>query len=236
MKKAKLLLSLSSVALLAGLTGCGAVKGAEYKPGTPVKVGLICLHDTNSTYDANFINALKQAVSALGDQKVVFTDDCLLTGVAEDEHCYDAAKDLVKKFKTLDSLYNASVDDFLSINGIGDILAVSLYEFFQKDTNRILISDLLALGLKIEEKEEIQGVFTGMRVVLTGSLVNYKRSQAQKLIEDNGGEVAASVSKDVNLVVVGSDAGSKLDKAKKLGIKTITEEEFIEMLPKTTLF
>ena len=75
-----------------------------------------------------------------------------------------------------------------------------------------------------------------MRVVLTGSLVNYKRSQSQKLIEDNGGEVAASVSKDVNLVVVGADAGSKLDKAKKLGIKTITEEEFIEMLPKTTLF
>ena len=75
-----------------------------------------------------------------------------------------------------------------------------------------------------------------MRVVLTGSLVNYKRSQAQKLIEDNGGEVAASVSKDVNLVVVGADAGSKLEKAQKLGIKTINEEEFMEMLPKTTLF
>ena len=75
-----------------------------------------------------------------------------------------------------------------------------------------------------------------MRVVLTGSLVNYKRSQAQKLIEDNGGEVAASVSKDVNLVVVGADAGSKLEKAQKLGIKTINEEEFMDMLPKTTLF
>ena len=146
------------------------------------------------------------------------------------------ARDLVKKFKSLEALYSCTIDDFLSINGIGDILAASLYEYFQKDTNRTLISELLDLGLKIEEKEEIQGVFTGMRVVLTGSLVNYKRSQAQKLIEDNGGEVAASVSKDVNLVVVGSDAGSKLEKAQKLGIKTINEEEFMEMLPKTTLF
>ena len=96
MKKAKLFLSLSSVALLAGLTGCGAVKGAEYKPGTAVKVGLICLHDNESTYDANFINALKEAVKNLGD-KVVFEDNCLLTGVDESQDCYDAAKDLVKK-------------------------------------------------------------------------------------------------------------------------------------------
>ena len=96
MKKAKLLLSLSSVALLAGLTGCGSVKGAEYTPGNTVKVGLICLHDTNSTYDANFINALKEAVKNLG-AKVELTDDCLLTGIDENEHCYDAAKDLVKK-------------------------------------------------------------------------------------------------------------------------------------------
>ena len=96
MKKAKLLLSLSSVALLAGLTGCGSVKGAEYTPGNTVKVGLICLHDTNSTYDANFINALNEAATNLG-AKVEFSPDCLLTGVDEDEHCYDAAKDLVKK-------------------------------------------------------------------------------------------------------------------------------------------
>ena len=96
MKKSKLLLSLSSVALLAGLTGCGAVKGAEYKPGTAVKVGLICLHDAASTYDKNFIDALTEAAKNLGT-KVEFTTDCLLTGVNEDEHCYDAAKDLVKK-------------------------------------------------------------------------------------------------------------------------------------------
>jgi len=96
MKKSKLLLSLSSVALLAGLTGCGAVKGAEYKPGTAVKVGLICLHDAASTYDKNFIDGLNEAAKNLGT-KVELTTDCILTGVNEDEHCYDAAKDLVKK-------------------------------------------------------------------------------------------------------------------------------------------
>ena len=96
MKKAKLLLSLSSVALLAGLTGC-SVKGAEYTAGNPVKVGLICLHDNESTYDANFINALNDAVKNLGKDKVVFEENCLLTGVAESQDCYDACKDLVKK-------------------------------------------------------------------------------------------------------------------------------------------
>ena len=85
-----------SAASLLAMTGCG-VKGATYEKGTPVKVGLICLHDKNSTYDANFINALDEAVKALGAEKVTYTEDCLLTGIEEDEHCYEAAKDLVKK-------------------------------------------------------------------------------------------------------------------------------------------
>ena len=79
MKKTKLLLSLSSVALLAGLTGCGSVKGAEYKAGTTVKVGLICLHDAASTYDKNFIDGLNEAAKNLGT-KVEFTTDCFETG------------------------------------------------------------------------------------------------------------------------------------------------------------
>ena len=84
MKKAKLLLSLSSVALLAGLTGCGSVKGAEYTKGNPVKVGLICLHDSNSTYDANFINALKEALSK-GRKTLKSVDKILLQWQARDD-------------------------------------------------------------------------------------------------------------------------------------------------------
>ena len=142
------------------------------------------------------------------------------------------AKDLVKKFKTLDSLYSASVEDFLTINGIGEILAVSLYEFFQKDTNRMLISELFEEGLTIQEIEEKQGIFSGETVVFTGSLESFKRSQAQKIVEDNGGEIAESISKGVTLVVAGESAGSKLDKARKLDIKIIDENTFKEMLQK----
>jgi len=142
------------------------------------------------------------------------------------------AKDLVKKFKTLDSLYSASVEDFLTINGIGEILAVSLYEFFQKDMNRMLISELFDEGLTIQEIEEKQGIFSGETVVFTGSLESFKRSQAQKIVEDNGGEIAESISKGVTLVVAGESAGSKLDKARKLDIKIIDENTFKEMLQK----
>ncbi len=142
------------------------------------------------------------------------------------------AKDLVKKFKTLDSLYSASVEDFLTINGIGEILAVSLYEFFQKDTNRMLISELFEEGLTIQEIEEKQGIFSGETVVFTGSLESFKRSQAQKIVEENGGEIAESISKGVTLVVAGESAGSKLDKARKLDIKIIDENTFKEMLQK----
>ena len=142
------------------------------------------------------------------------------------------AKDLVKKFKTLDALYEASVDDYLSVNGIGDILAQSLYEFFQKDTNRMLISELFDEGLTIQEIEEKQGIFSGETVVFTGSLESFKRSQAQKIVEDNGGEIAESISKGVTLVVAGESAGSKLDKARKLDIKIIDENTFKEMLQK----
>ena len=85
-----------SIGSLLSLAACGGVKAAVYEPGNPVKVGLICLHDSNSTYDANFINALDEAVKALGS-KVEFDQSCLLTGVNEDQACFNAAKDLVKK-------------------------------------------------------------------------------------------------------------------------------------------
>ena len=84
------------ISSLVSLAACGGVKAAKYEKGTPVKVGLICLHDDKSTYDANFINALKEAVKDLGD-RVSFEEANLLTGVEENEACYDACKDLVKK-------------------------------------------------------------------------------------------------------------------------------------------
>lgn len=99
--KRSIIRSLTVAALSAGsliaLSACDNVQGAVYEPGTPVKVGLICLHDTSSTYDKNFIDALNEAVADLGAEKVVFSEDCLLTGIEENQDCFNAAKDLVKK-------------------------------------------------------------------------------------------------------------------------------------------
>ncbi|MCQ2409228.1 MAG: NAD-dependent DNA ligase LigA [Clostridia bacterium] len=140
------------------------------------------------------------------------------------------AKDIVKKFRTLENIMNAQVDELSVIDGIGDILANNIYEFF-RDSNRVdFVNKLLGSGIVFKEEEIKTGVFYRLKVVLTGSLPTYKRGEATKMIEDNGGEVASSVSKTVNLVLAGEDAGSKLEKAQSLGIKIINEDEFREML------
>ena len=140
------------------------------------------------------------------------------------------AKDLVKKFKNLENLKNASFEELSSVDGIGDILANNIFEYFRNSNSLKFVDDLLASGIEFEEEQEKSGVFSGLKVVLTGSLPTYKRGEATKLIEDNGGEVASSVSKTVDIVLVGEDAGSKLEKAQKLGIKIIDEPEFKRML------
>lgn len=140
------------------------------------------------------------------------------------------AKDLVKRFRTLENLQNASLADLGAVDGIGEILANNVFEFFRDSINVDFVDRLLKSGITFEETEQKSGVFSGMKVVLTGSLPTYKRGEATKLIEDNGGEVAASVSKTVNLVLAGEDAGSKLEKAQKLNIKIIDEQQFKQML------
>lgn len=140
------------------------------------------------------------------------------------------AKDLVKRFRTLENLQNASVEELAGVDGIGDILASNIFEYFADSNNVDFVNKLIASGITFEEKEVKEGVFTGLKFVLTGSLPTYKRSQAGKLIEDNGGEVCSSVSKNVDIVLAGEDAGSKLDKAQKLGIRIIDEQEFKNML------
>lgn len=140
------------------------------------------------------------------------------------------AKDLIKRFRTLENLKSATIEELGEVDGIGDILADNLYNYFHNESNLQFIERLIASGVEFEEVEKKSGVFEGMRIVLTGSLPTYKRGEATKLIEDNGGEVASSVSKNVGLVLAGEDAGSKLEKAQKLGIRIIDEEEFKRML------
>lgn len=140
------------------------------------------------------------------------------------------AKDIVKRFRTLENIQNASEEELSAVDGIGGILANNIYDYFRDESNVKFVSNLLASGIVFEEDEKKSGVFDGMRIVLTGSLPTYKRGEATALIEDNGGEVASSVSKTVDLVLAGEEAGSKLEKAQKLGIKIIDEDEFKRLL------
>lgn len=140
------------------------------------------------------------------------------------------AKDLIKRFGTIENLMKADKDELTAVDGIGGVLADNIIAYFADETNVELLNGLYACGVTVREEEKKEGVFSGMRLVLTGSLPTYKRGEATRLIEENGGEVASSVSKTVDLVVAGDDAGSKLDKATKLGIRIIDEEEFKRML------
>ncbi|MBO5773065.1 MAG: NAD-dependent DNA ligase LigA [Clostridia bacterium] len=140
------------------------------------------------------------------------------------------AKDLAKKFTTFEKVKNATFDQLLSIEGIGEIVADNVVRYFADTVNLSVIDKLFQNGVSVVNLEKKTGIFEGLKVVLTGSLTNYTRSQAGKLIEQNGGEIASSVSKNVNLVIAGQDAGSKLEKANKLGIKIIDENAFESML------
>lgn len=141
------------------------------------------------------------------------------------------AKDLAKHFKSLDNLKNATYFDLVSMSEIGEVLALNVTEFFSDEYNTEEIDRLLSAGIKPSFSENVTGdAFSGLKVVLTGTLENYKRSEAQKIIESLGGEVMSSVSKLTNLVVAGEDAGSKLDKARALNVKVINESQFIQMI------
>ena len=143
-----------------------------------------------------------------------------------------AAKMLEQTFGSLQDLMNASVDDIASIEDFGLITASSVVEYFASEENRAFIDRLLKNGVTFLKEEKREGVFSGRTVVITGTLSSYKRSAAQEEIKKRGGNVADSVSKQVDLVVVGEDAGSKLEKAKKLGIEIIDERALLELLSK----
>ena len=171
---------------------------------------------------ANLIAAIESAKDT--------TMDRLLFALGIDGIGKKTAKDLAARFGSFDALIAADRDALTAVDGIGGVLADNIIAFFAEESNRKLLADLFACGVTVRAEEKKEGVFTGLRIVLTGSLPTYKRGQATALIEENGGEVAASVSKTVDLVLAGEDAGSKLDKAKKLGIRIIDEGQFDAML------
>ena len=142
-----------------------------------------------------------------------------------------ASKLLEKNFKSLNNLFNATFNDFVKIHEIGDVMANSLHDFFTSKENKILINNCIFYGLNFESKiEKKSNNLENIIFVFTGSLTEIKRSEAKKLVEKHNGKVSSSVSKNTNFLVAGKNSGSKLVKARKIGIKIISESDFIKMV------
>lgn len=141
------------------------------------------------------------------------------------------AKDLAKKFVNYENLKKATREELLEVEDIGEIIADNILEYFQDEENLKEIDRLFEAGVVINESNIVIGEkLKGLTFVLTGTLPNYTRPEMSELIEKNGGKVASSVSKNTSFVLAGEEAGSKLDKAKVLGVKIINENEMLKML------
>lgn len=142
-----------------------------------------------------------------------------------------AAKLLAQEFGEIQAVMDASVEQISAIEGFGSVMTQSVWEYFQLPQSRMLIERLKNAGVNTvcHEKKQV-GRFTGMTFVLTGKLSAYTRDEAGKIIENYGGKVSGSVSKKTSYVLAGENSGSKLDKANKMGIPVISEDEFGRMI------
>ena len=158
----------------------------------------------------------------------------LLFGLGIKEVGSKMAKTLARRFDTIDNLMHASVDDLVKINDVGDVVANSIVNYFKDEHNIELINKLKKQNVNTiylgSNKFDEENAFFDKKVVLTGSLVSFTRSEASKILEDLGAHVVSSVSKATDFVLCGADPGSKYDKAMKLGIKVINEDEFKNMI------
>src|SRR5579864_6704922 len=141
------------------------------------------------------------------------------------------AQFLAEHFGSIDALMNAGLEELEEVNEVGPRIAESIREFFDEPRNRELIKRLRDAGLRFAGKKRERGTkLAGKTFVLTGTLAKYSRDEAKKMIEDAGGRVSGSVSKKTDYVVAGTDAGSKLDKAKELGVPVIKETEMEKLV------
>ena len=142
-----------------------------------------------------------------------------------------AAKLMVEHFGDIDAILSASKEDYEAIEGFGSVMAESASEFFSLTETAEMIERLRELGVNLKSLKEVTDTrFAGLTFVLTGTLPTYTRSEASEIIEGFAGKVSSSVSKKTSYVLAGEEAGSKLEKAQKLGVKIISEEEFKNMI------
>ena len=138
--------------------------------------------------------------------------------------------ELAQKYKSFDNLREAKFDELIQIEDIGNVIAEEIVEFFHDETISHSIDSLLSKGIKIKNPENIEKKLDNLTFVLTGSLVNYSRKELTDKLSNLGAKVSSSVSKNTDFVVYGEKAGSKLTKAKDLGVKLMTEDELNSFL------
>ncbi len=144
----------------------------------------------------------------------------------------ETAYDVARHFQSIEKIQAASKEDFQSIYGVGEVVAQSLEDWFKNKENRSLVQRLLKQVTIIAEEVNANRPLDGKSFVFTGTLPTLEREAAQEMVRKNGGDVSSSVSKKTTYVVAGEEAGSKLDKARDLGVKIISEEEFLKLLGK----
>lgn len=179
-------------------------------------------------FQAKSATALVEAIAASKQQPL----SRLLNALGIRHVGAESAKLLARAFGTMDALQAASAEQIEALHGVGATMAASVREWFDAPAMQDLVARLKAAGLRMDEPQAVVagGAFAGMKIVLTGTLPTLSRPQATELIERAGGKVTSSVSKATDLVVAGDEAGSKLDKAKELGIDVIDEAELLRRL------
>ncbi len=141
------------------------------------------------------------------------------------------ARDLAERYGSIEALMGAKYDELITMNDIGDTVASSVVSFFQDEQNLIRVRRLLSLGVRpVWVNSRTGGALAGQTVVVTGTLNKYSRSEIEELIRQNGGKASSSVSSKTSFVLAGENAGSKLDKARSLGVKVISEDEFERLI------
>ena len=142
-----------------------------------------------------------------------------------------AAEEIAGRMRTLENILNATYEDFVSIDDIGEVTANILVQYFKDENTIKLCQRLSELGIKTDAKSEPKlDTLLGLTFVLTGTLPTMGRKEAEELIKKNGGKTSSSVSKKTNYVVAGEEAGSKLTKANELGVPVIDENRLLSML------
>ena len=158
----------------------------------------------------------------------------LLFALGIDEIGAKTSKILAKRFTSLDELIKASKEELIAIKDIGEITAKSVYEYFKNENNIEIINKLKTLGLNtmyLNNNENYkETAFKNKNVLVTGTLNSYKRNEVKDLLDNLGANVVSSVSKNLDYLIVGSEPGSKLEKAQKLGVTILDEEQFLDLL------